>query len=127
MHDPNLMVMDVSSQQIEEETVSNYQISGYLVLFLGRLQRENGVSEYVWRKDEINEVKECKSNIIKGNSSHHGSSGEYYSFGNRANYGVINTFSITRYTPKNTHLLIARLRLYMMLNYLKTLLGGNLN
>ena len=45
-------------------------------------------------------VKECKTNIIKGNSSHHGSSGNYFSFGNRANYGVINTSSITQYIPK---------------------------
>ena len=100
LHDPNLMVMDGSQQTEEEETVSKYQGSGFLVLFLGKLQRDSGVSKYVWAKDKINMVKECKTNIIKGNSSHHGSSGNYFSFGNRANYGVINTSSITQYIPK---------------------------
>ena len=75
------MVMDGSSQQTEEETVSKYHGSGFLVIFLRTLQRDSGVSKYVWAKDKINMVKECKTNIIKGNSSHHGSSGNYFSFG----------------------------------------------
>ena len=45
LHDPNLMVIDGSSQQTEEEPVSNYQGSGYLVLFSGRLQREIRISK----------------------------------------------------------------------------------
>ena len=54
----------------------------------------------MWGKDQINVAKECKTNIIKGNSSHHGSSGNYYSLGNRANYSVINTSSITQCITK---------------------------
>ena len=53
-----------------------------------------------WGKDKTCIVRQCKRNIIKGNSSHHGSSGNYFSFGNRANYGRINNSSITQYIPK---------------------------
>ena len=100
LHYPNLIIMDGGGTQDENDTENHRNGSGYLILFFGRLQRQTGISKYVWGGDKLNIVKECKTNVIKGNSSHHGSSGNYFSFGNRANYGKINNSSITQYVPK---------------------------
>ena len=37
---------------------------------------------------------------MKGASSHHGSEGKYYSFGARANYGIIEKSTLTQFVPK---------------------------
>ena len=65
LHDPNLIVTDGSGSQTEQDTKSHYQGYGYLVLFLGRLQRQTRLSKYVWGKDKTNVVREYKTNTIK--------------------------------------------------------------
>ena len=101
LHKPYLIVTDGAGSATEDDTDSQYKRYGYVILFLGRLQRETGISKYHWRKDKTIVVRKCKTNIIKGNSSHQGSSGNYYSFGNRADYGITNDSSITQYILKN--------------------------
>ena len=41
-----------------------------------------------------------KSNIIKGESKHHGSTGNYYSYGNKANYDMVELSSVAQYKQK---------------------------
>ena len=64
------------------------------------MQEHTNKSNSVWGIDEANFLKKCKQNIIKGNSSHFGSTGKYYSFGNRANYALIDNSSVTQYVSK---------------------------
>ena len=99
LHNPDLIVTNGNGSETESDTDSQFIGSGYFVLFLGRLQRHTGISTYIWGKENTSVVRECKTNIIKGNSSHHGSSGNYFSFGDRANYGLINNSLITQYIP----------------------------
>ena len=79
---------------------TKYKPSGIVIFSLAKVEREDIRSEYSWgNKDALN-VKKWKSNIITGYSSHFGSTGNYYSFGNRANYGLIGTSSLTQFTQK---------------------------
>ncbi len=94
LQNPNLIITDGSGSEKECDGGKEYKGSGYVILFLGRLQRQTGISKYLWGKGKTSVVRDCKSNIIKGNLSHHGSSGNYFSFGNRANYGLMNKSSI---------------------------------
>ena len=100
LHNPYLIITNRCGSEKEYDSDSQYRGSGYVIMFLGRLQRQTCVSKYLWGKEKNTVVRDCRSNIIKGNSSHHGSSGNYFSFGNRANYGLMNKSSITQCVPK---------------------------
>ena len=54
----------------------------------------------MWGAKEGKILKGCKPNIIQGSASHFGSSGKYYSFGARANYGRIEKSTLTQYVTK---------------------------
>ena len=71
-----------------------------LLLFFVKLDRECNNTGYAWGKKDSIFLKRCKQNIISCHSTHYGSTGKYYSFGNRANFGLINNSSITQYVPK---------------------------
>ena len=75
LHNPHLVVLDGTGTETENDTESQYKGSGYVILFVGRLLREKVISSSLWGKDRTSVVMECKTNIIKGKSSHHGSSG----------------------------------------------------
>ena len=82
--------MDSSGQETRYEKLDgriHYKPYGKLLLCLCKLTRDQNVSEYGWGKKDINLLKKCKNNIIQSHLSHYGSTGEYYSFGNRANFG----------------------------------------
>ena len=85
---------------LEENETSTYRPSGIIVLFMCKLQTDKYTTEYTWGQKEANILKTCKNNIITGHSHHFGSSGNYYSYGNRANYGMINNSSVTQYVSK---------------------------
>ena len=55
---------------------------------------------YSWGKQQVTMLKQCKENVIHGHSSYFGSTGCYYSFGNRSSYGMIDKSTITQYTNK---------------------------
>ena len=74
--------------------------SGYVILCLCKIRKQTNVSEYIWGDNEEKLLSSAKRNIITGHSSHYGSKGKYYSFGNRANYAIIDNSSITQYTSK---------------------------
>ena len=99
-YNPNLTIIDGSSQQGAQYCNTKKHLSGFLIIFLGRIQRQVQISKYVWGKKETNMLKSCKPNIIQGSASHYGSSGKYYSFGARANYGKIDQSTLTRYVAK---------------------------
>ena len=78
----------------------NEKASGYIVLCLCQIRKQTEISQYTWGKREANLLHSSKRNIITGHSTHYGSKGKYYSFGNRANYATVDNSTITQYTTK---------------------------
>jgi len=126
LQNPNLIITDGSGSEKECDGGKEYKGSGYVILFLGRLQRQTCVSKYFWGKEKTHVVRDCKSNIIKGNSSHFGSSGKYFSFGNRANYGLIENSSITQYAPKKFGSIKASLTSELDASFMEKIVGREL-
>ena len=46
-------------------------------------------------------IKQSKTNIIKDITSHFGSEGQYYSFGDKGKYRVVNISSVEQYAHNN--------------------------
>ena len=57
LHDSNLVVTDGSGTETENDRESQYKGCGYVVLFLGKLNREKGTSNSVWAKDKTSVVR----------------------------------------------------------------------
>ena len=76
---------------------------GKLVLFMAMLPKVSTkmCSDKVWNKQDFVMVKKCKPNIMDS-FHHHGSLGNYYSFGNKANYGMVDTSSVGVYSNKKS-------------------------
>ena len=50
---------------------------------------------FCWNDDDAKELKYSKNDILKSsNAKHFDSSGEYYSFGNKGNFGIVNNSSV---------------------------------
>ena len=100
---PGLIIIDGSNQELLKDNVNDnteYKPSGIVVLCMAKLEREKISSQYSWEsKDNIN-IKKWKSNIITGHSTHFGSTGNYYLFGSRANYGLIDKSSLRKFVQK---------------------------
>ena len=50
VYNPNLTVIDGSSREGADDGVMRNNLSGFLILFLGQIQRQVKVSKYVWGK-----------------------------------------------------------------------------
>ena len=72
----------------------NYELSfGIIVLSICNL----GIKSHIGRsqsRGEYESIRRCKENIIQGQSQQRGSTGYFYAFGNKANYGIVNDSSI---------------------------------
>ena len=102
-HNPHVIVVDGSSQELlcdNTNDISNYKPSGILVLLMVKLKSTLVKSQYSWGQKDAVEIKKWKNNIISKHSTHFGSTGNYYSFGNRANYGMIDQSSLTQFVHK---------------------------
>ena len=72
--------------------------SGKLLLLFARLQKkQKGI---IWDKKHYTAVKECKKSVIGKHNKHHGSLGEYFSFGNKAAYETVDGSSVSQYAVK---------------------------
>ncbi len=76
--------------------------SGTVIISYILLRKDNSESTNDWSNSSICDLKRCKTNICKGNGTHFGSSYYYTSFGNRADYNIINNSSITTYVNKKS-------------------------
>ena len=100
---PKLIITDASNQELLDDNindVTNYKPSGMLLLLLIKWDRDNVKSAYLWSDNEAVNIKKYKTNIITAHSSHFGSTGAYYLFGNREHYGLINNCSVAQFVPK---------------------------
>ena len=124
---PDLIVIDGSNQELLIDNVNDhtdYEPSGILVLCIAKLERESVKSQYLWGPKDASNIKKWKTNIITGHSSHFGSTGNYYSFGNRANYGLIGLSSLTQFVHKKVQEEIKDERSYVQYRNLRTIIGS---
>ena len=127
---PELIIIDGSNQELLEDNVNDdtrYKPSEIVVLCLAKLEREDITSWYSWGNKDVINVKKWKSNIITGHSSHFGSTGNYYSYGNRANYGLIGKSSLTQFVHKKFKSKSKALQAGMNAGVLGTLCDDDLN
>ena len=75
---------------------SNDMGSGKLLVLFARLQKNP--KGLIWSKKHYKAVKECKKSVISKHNKHHGSLGEYFSFGNKAAYETVDGSSVGQYT-----------------------------
>ena len=53
-----------------------------------------------WNASHRDLMRAHKPSIITTEGTHHGSSGDYYSYGNKANFGMVNLSLVAQYTDK---------------------------
>ena len=96
-----VLVVDGSSQELgNNENNKGYKASGMVLLCLVTLKKDRNETGYTWGKREATFLKSCKSNIMTGRSHHFSSTGNYYSYGNRDNFGRVHNSTITQYVSK---------------------------
>ena len=76
------------------------QSSGVVLLMIAKWDRNSIKSSYSWDAKDVAKLRTCKSNIITARTSHFSSTGLYFSFGNRGNFGLIHNSSVTQYVHK---------------------------
>ena len=77
-----------------------YQPSEVIVLGLVTLNKEyDGIIE--WSSSHRDLMKKHKQSVITSEGKHHGSAGEYYSYGNKANFGMVELSSVAQYASRS--------------------------
>ena len=90
----------LQSTNDNDDINKDYKSSGIVIPMLTKWDRESTKTSYSWDSDDLVNIKRCKPNIITARTSHYGSTGLYYSYGNRGNYQMMNNSSITQYAHK---------------------------
>ena len=78
----------------------NREMSGKLLLMYCVDDHQKNCTGWEWNASIWNAMKGSKNNIITKKNNHNGSSGHYYSYGNRCNFGVVDGSSVGQYTYK---------------------------
>ena len=100
-HFTNNVVFDTSNRQEESDKGDNkYHPSGFVVLCICNLEQQGDPNRPVYGTDFYKAIHGCKNNIITSHSNHFGSSGCYYSFGNKGNYMTIDNSTVGQYASK---------------------------
>ena len=80
-----------------------YEPSGVILLALIHLDvKYEGILE--WKKEHHNMMHEHKKPLFETDSKHHGSTGKYYSYGNKGNFWMVGLSSIGQYTSRECDL-----------------------
>ena len=106
---PNTCTFDANVTDSIDETKRKVQLSNKMsrivVLMVGVLAKSHEMdqSDVYFDESVRKNVKQCKPNIMAATSyQHHGSSGECFAFGNKANYGLIVNSSVSTFTTKKS-------------------------
>ena len=76
-----------------------YEPSEVILLGVVSINKQyDGVIE--WSSKHRNLMKKHKKSVITSESKHHGSAGEYYSYGNKANFGKVELSSVAQYASR---------------------------
>ena len=105
LHYRNVRIID-SSYAIGKvcKTEKKYKPSGMVVIFMVRLDSTPKIDKSPWDYTLYKKIKKCKPNILGGKKKkHHGSTGYYYSFGNRGDYKTLDGVSVTTYASKGNN------------------------
>ena len=74
-----------------------YEPSEVILLGVVSINKQyDGVIE--WSSKHRTLMKKHKKSVITSESKHHGSAGEYYSYGNKANFGKVELSSVAQYS-----------------------------
>ena len=76
------------------------KMSGYVLLAVMQLDKTLDKIGLKWGREQYDTVKSCKKNIMTQANNHHGSCGEYFSWGNKGNYGMKDKSSVGSYVTR---------------------------
>ena len=76
------------------------KISGYVLLVVMQLDKALDIFEFKWGREQYDIVKSCKQNIMTLANNHHGPCGEYFSRGNKGDYGMKDKSSVVSYVTR---------------------------
>ena len=96
----NILIVDGSCKVCDDSIDNTDHPSGMVILLYCKMQNNVSGRGYRWGPHQAKFCKLTKENVISKDANHHGSEGEYYSFGNKANYGMIDQSSLALYTYK---------------------------
>ena len=87
--------------KVENGSGKEDNCSGIMLLFLGVMDVEVPKRESSWSQENTRKLKYAKNNILASSKSKHfDSDGQYYSFGNKGNFGMIGNSSVGIYGSK---------------------------
>ena len=75
--------------EINDRMDRKYKPSNVLLLMMCRLDENLNRTGYTWGEQHCNTIKSSKNNILQGSSSHFGSEGNYYSYGNKGAFELL--------------------------------------
>jgi hypothetical protein len=76
---------------INSTTTKKSTLSGIVLLLHATQERKTTCQSSFWPQSIVTTINNCKTNILSVKNSHFGSKGHYYSFGNKAMYGMKGT------------------------------------
>ena len=89
-----------NNEDLNSKNCVRKKLSGMILLCLAKYISQVRSTMYKWGKKESLLLKMCKRDVMNVTNSHHGSTGKYYSFGNRAKYRIMEQSSVTQYIHK---------------------------
>ena len=86
---------------IENNLYNNhYSPSGIVVIYLCKLQTHKRYTGWTWWQIHFHAINQNLPNIVDTKLSYFGSTGFYYSYGNKGNYGIKEHLSVGQYSIK---------------------------
>ena len=94
MIDKHSIILIDSMEGCQNGKASNAKskILDYVLLAVMQLDKTLDRLGFKWGREQYEIVKSCKKNIMTLVNNHHGSCGEYFSWGNKGNYGMKDNF-----------------------------------
>ena len=85
----------------KKSVLSNYILLAVMQASNKNVRKKECTWKWGWKHYDF--VKNAKDNIMSCSNKHHNCEGSYFSWGNKANYGMVGNSSIGQYATKNTH------------------------
>ena len=95
-----ILIDGMEGCQHHNENNTTSKMSGYVILAVMHLDKSLDKFGFKWGREQYEVVKSCKKNIMTLANNHHGSCGEYFSWGNKGNYGMKNKSSVGSYVTR---------------------------
>ena len=95
-----VIVIDSTYRTATNDYIDNkYEPSEIILPGLISCDKESkGIMEWTSKHHKL--MKKHKASIITSEGKHHGSCGDYYSYGNKANFGMVDLSSVAQYTSQ---------------------------